>query len=79
MMGGGGRRKGALSETEKFKIIEQLHSKVSSTLEMAKELGRDHRTVKKLAPLNAMNVLIREKFGSKHLFRIELCVRSRRK
>ena len=34
-------RKGALSETEKFKIMERLHSKV-----IAKKLGRDHRTVK---------------------------------
>ena len=50
-------------------------------LEIAKALGHYHRTVKKLslAPLSEMDVLTREKFGSKHLFCIKLCVRSRRK
>ena len=56
-------RKGALSETEKFKIIEQLHSKIT-TLEIAKELGSDHRINKKIviSPVSAMDVLTREKF-----------------
>ena len=35
-----------MGETEIFKINERLHSKVSS-LEIAKELGCDHRAVKK--------------------------------
>ena len=67
-------RKGALSETEIFKIIERLHSKFY--------LGNSEKIRPivplknlSLAPLSAMDVLTREKFGSKHLFLIELCVR----
>lgn len=41
-------RKGALSQAEKFKIIQRLHSSIS-TLEISKELDRDHRTIKKFA------------------------------
>ena len=37
-------RKGALSEAVKFKIAQRLHNNFSS-LEIAKELGHDHRTV----------------------------------
>ncbi|KAF2356825.1 Transposase Tc1-like [Trinorchestia longiramus] len=39
-------RKGALSHGEKFKIVQKLNNNIS-TLEIAKELGRDHRTIKK--------------------------------
>ena len=41
-------RKGALNEAEKLKITQRLHNNLS-TLEIAKELGHDHRAVKKLA------------------------------
>ncbi|XP_076056525.1 uncharacterized protein LOC143034407 isoform X2 [Oratosquilla oratoria] len=39
-------RKGALSQAEKSKIVQSIHNKIS-TLEIAKELDRDHRTIKK--------------------------------
>ena len=41
-------RRGALTENEKAKIIQGLQKK-QSTLEIAKMLGRDHRTIKKYA------------------------------
>lgn len=41
-------RKGALSEAEKSQIIQGLHNNLS-TLEISKQIGRDHRTVKKFA------------------------------
>ena len=40
--------RGALTENEKAKIIKELKKK-QSTLEIAKMLGRDHRTIKKYA------------------------------
>ena len=66
-------RKGALSESENFKITQRLHNNLSN-LEIAKELGRDHRTVKKFAinPTHCNSVLTRKKFRSNHLFRIVL-------
>ena len=39
-------RRGALSQAEKSKIIQRLHDNIS-TLEISKELDRDHRTIKK--------------------------------
>ena len=42
------RCKGAWTEAEKFKITQRLHNKVY-ILEIAKELGRDHCTIKKFA------------------------------
>ena len=39
------RRKGVLSQAEKSKIVQRLHNKIS-ILEIAKELHRDHRTIK---------------------------------
>ena len=39
-------RRGALSQVEKSKIIQRLHDNIS-TLEISKELDRDHRTIKK--------------------------------
>ena len=39
-------RKGALSQAEKSKIVQRLHNKIS-TLDIAKELHRDHRTIKR--------------------------------
>jgi hypothetical protein len=39
-------RKCALSQAEKFKIIQMLHNNIS-TLEISKELDRDHRSIKK--------------------------------
>ena len=39
-------RRGALSQAEKSKIILRLHDNIS-TLEISKELDRDHRTIKK--------------------------------
>ena len=39
-------RKGALSQAEKSKIVQRLHNKIS-TLEIAKKLHRDHRTIKR--------------------------------
>ena len=41
-------RKGALTDIEKTQIIQGLHNK-QATLEIAKTLGRDHRTIKKFA------------------------------
>ena len=38
--------RGALSKAEKSKIIQRLHDNVF-TLEISKELDRDHRTIKK--------------------------------
>ena len=38
-------RKGVLSQAEKSKIVQRLHNKIS-TLEIAKELHRDHHTFK---------------------------------
>ena len=40
-------RRGALSQAEKSKIIQMLHDNIS-TLEISKELDRDHRTIKNL-------------------------------
>ena len=39
-------RRGALSHAEKSKVIQRLHDNISS-LEISKELDRDHRTIKK--------------------------------
>ena len=39
-------RKGVLSQTEKSKIVQGLHKNIS-TLQLAKELDRSHRTFKK--------------------------------
>ena len=39
-------RRGALSQAEKSKIIQRLPDNIS-TLEISKELDRDHRTIKK--------------------------------
>ena len=39
--------KGALSQAEKSKIVQRIHNKIS-TLEIAKELDRDYRTIKKI-------------------------------
>ena len=41
-------RRGALTENEKAKIIKERNKK-QSTLEIAKMLGRHHRTIKKYA------------------------------
>ena len=41
-------RRGALTENEKAKIIQGLQKK-QSTLEIAKMLGHDHRTIQKYA------------------------------
>ena len=71
-------RKGALSETEKFKIIERHQLGKIDTLEITKELGCDHRTVKKFV-ITQIDVLTKGKFGSKHLFCMKLCARSTRK
>ena len=39
-------RRGALSHAEKSKVIQRLHDNIC-TLEISKELDRDHRTIKK--------------------------------
>ena len=58
-------RKGALTEAEKLKVTQRLHNNLS-ILEIAKEFSRDHRTVKNHGRSD------NGKFGSKHLFHIEL-------
>ena len=41
-------RKGALSKVEEFKMTQRLHNELP-TLDIAKELGLDHHTIKKFA------------------------------
>ena len=67
------RRRGALSQAEKSEIIQRLHDNIA-TLEICKELDRDHRTIKKFVT-NPELCNGRSDKGkirkNSHLFRIE--------